>query len=130
MYAIRSFVVAGTLALLSSGALFLPAALAQTELVMIERDGCPYCARWNEEIGPIYPKTPEGARAPLVRHNIRDDLPDGMQLDRRVVFTPTFILLQDGHEVDRLEGYPGQDFFWGLLDRMLTRLDNSNKPEE
>lgn len=124
MYAFRSFAVAAALALISGPA------LAVTNLVMVERDGCPYCERWNEEIGPIYPKTTEGARAPLVRHNIRDDLPEGMDFARRVVFTPTFILLVDGQEVDRLEGYPGEDFFWGLLDRMLKRLDNSNKTEE
>lgn len=124
MYAFRSFAVAAALALISGPA------LAVTNLVMVERDGCPYCERWNEEIGPIYPKTPEGTRAPLVRHNIRDAVPDGMDFARRVVFTPTFILLENGQEVDRLEGYPGEDFFWGLLGRMLTRLDNSNKTEE
>jgi hypothetical protein len=28
------------------------------ELVMYRRDGCFWCARWDSEIGPIYPKTP------------------------------------------------------------------------
>ena len=26
----------------------------------------------------------------------------------------------DGNEVSRIEGYPGEDFFWGLLGRMLS----------
>jgi hypothetical protein len=30
------------------------------------------------------------------------------------------VLVKDGVEVARLEGYPGEDFFWGLLGRMLS----------
>ena len=28
---------------------------AAYELVMVEEHGCPWCARWNAEIGPVYP---------------------------------------------------------------------------
>ena len=42
------------------------------ELVMFERHGCPWCARWNEEIGGVYAKTEEGAQAPLRRVDIHD----------------------------------------------------------
>ena len=37
------------------------------------------------------------------------------------VFTPTFILLQNGVEVDRIEGYASEDFFWGLLGQALEK---------
>ncbi|MFK7859972.1 MAG: hypothetical protein AB8B64_14175 [Granulosicoccus sp.] len=30
------------------------------ELLMIEQAGCVYCERFNAEIAPAYPKTPEG----------------------------------------------------------------------
>lgn len=88
------------------------------ELVMVEQPGCEWCARWNEEIGPIYPKTAEGRFAPLRRVNLRD-LPDDLVPARRVVFTPTFLIVSDGHEMARLEGYPGADFFWPLLEALL-----------
>lgn len=39
------------------------------------------------------------------------------------MYTPTFILLEDGQEVGRIEGYPGEGFFWGLLGKMLEKLD-------
>lgn len=29
---------------------------AAYELIMVEQQGCHYCERWKEEIGPIYPK--------------------------------------------------------------------------
>lgn len=95
-------------------------ARAEVALVMVQQPGCVWCARWNSEIAPIYPKTPEGAAAPLRRIELREPLPEGIALDRPAQFTPTFVLLVDGHEAGRIEGYPGQDFFWGLLDRMLT----------
>jgi hypothetical protein len=36
--------------------------------------------------------------------------------------TPTFVLVHEGEEVGRLRGYPGDEFFWGLLGGMLERL--------
>lgn len=94
-------------------------AASEAHLVMVEQRGCIYCIRWMEDIGDAYPLTPEGRAAPLMRVDIADGAPDGMAFDRRVVFTPTFILMVDGAEAARLEGYPGEDFFWGLLGRML-----------
>lgn len=95
-------------------------ATAEVRLLMAEEPGCVWCARWNTQIAPVYPKTGEGAAAPLRRINIKQPLPDDITLRRRINFTPTFILLVDGIETTRIEGYPGEDFFWGLLGRMLT----------
>ncbi len=75
--------------------------------------------QWNEDIAPIYPKTPEGQAAPLMRIDIHDDLPEGLSFASALRFTPTFVLMQDGQEIARIEGYPGEEFFWGLLQVML-----------
>lgn len=95
------------------------------ELVMFEQTGCHWCAQWNAQIGPIYGKTDEGKAAPLHRVDIHGALPDYMRLTRKPQFTPTFVVLQDGVEIGRIEGYPGEDFFWGLLDQILTKTDSS-----
>lgn len=87
---------------------------------MAEEQGCVWCARWNEEISHIYPKTAEGKIAPLRRYDLHNEIPDAA-LEKRVHFTPTFVLIQDGKEVGRIEGYPGADFFWGLLTMMFER---------
>ena len=39
-----------------------------------------------------------------------------------ILYTPTFVLVANGEEVGRIEGYPGDAFFWGLLDRLLDKL--------
>ena len=94
--------------------------LAETRLVMVEEMGCIWCARWDEEIAPIYPKTAEGAAAPLRRIDFHEPVPDDLEFDRKVRFTPTFVLVVEGKETARIEGYPGEDFFWGLLGMMLS----------
>lgn len=96
-------------------------ARADAVLLMAEEPGCVYCAQWNEQIGPIYDKTGEGAAAPLRRMDITDPLPDDITLARAINFTPTFVLLIDGSEAMRIEGYPGEDFFWGLVGMMLDQ---------
>lgn len=99
---------------------FATPTLADPFLLMAEEDGCFWCARWNTEIAHIYPKTAEGQSAPLKRYDLRSETPD-VELQRKVRFTPTFILVENGKEVGRIEGYPGEDFFWGLLTILLDR---------
>jgi hypothetical protein len=90
-------------------------------LLMVEEPGCIWCARWNEEVGGEYPITPEGRAAPLVRP--RSATAAGGDHAR---LPPPFHAdlhrgRQDGAEIGRIEGYPGEDFFWGLLGRILER---------
>jgi len=92
--------------------------VAAAELVMVEEAGCIWCARWNAEIAPAYPKTAEGKFAPLRRVDIRD-MPDDLEVERKVRFTPTFLVVEDNRELARMEGYPGEDFFWPLLAQLL-----------
>jgi len=86
---------------------------------MVEAPGCHYCIEWKKTIGPIYPKTEAGKFAPLTVVDKSDPAPFASGYDKPVVFTPTFILVEDGEEVGRILGYPGEDFFWALLEQML-----------
>ena len=103
-------------------------AAAETLLLMAEEEGCFWCAKWTKEIGPIYPKTAEGQTAPLMRYDVTGETPAGVTLARPVHFTPTFVLLQDGTEMGRIEGYPGQDFFWGLLSQLFENANIDLSP--
>jgi hypothetical protein len=96
------------------------ATMAGTELVMVEERGCIWCARWNAEVGPIYPASTEGVYAPLRRIDLRGERPEDLTFKAPLRITPTFVLIDEGAEVARLEGYPGEDFFWGLLNKMLS----------
>jgi thioredoxin-related protein len=89
------------------------------ELLMFRRAGCPWCAAWDREIGPIYGKTELGRRIAIrfIDLDQRDALK--FKLESPVRFTPTFVLLDEDREIGRIEGYPGQDFFWGRLQGLV-----------
>ena len=87
---------------------------------MFEQPGCIYCAAWNEEVAPEYPLTAEGKAAPLRRLQLRDPLPEGLTVVSPPVFTPTFVLVEDGMETGRIEGYVGEEFFWPLLAELIA----------
>ncbi len=116
----KSFHVSRLLALLLPVLIALAVPLrAEMALVLVEEPGCLWCARWNAEIAPVYPLTEEGAAAPLQRIDIRSRPPEGLRFARGLHYTPTFVLMVDGAESGRIEGYPGEDFFWGLLARLI-----------
>ncbi len=106
---------------LASGA--APARAA--ELVVFERAGCAWCARWDAEVGEVYRKTAEGGRAPLRRVNLARGVPSDLGQVGPVVFTPTFVLVEDGKEVGRIEGYADEAFFYAYLDGLLAKLRTS-----
>jgi hypothetical protein len=100
-----------------------PSAAGDLSLLMFDQAGCVYCQQWEAEIGPIYPVTEEAELAPLTKIDIDAALPDGVVLTRPAAFTPTFVLLDDGQEVGRIEGYPGEDFFWFLLGELIDTVE-------
>lgn len=106
--------------------LWLVAAAPATalELVMVEQAGCVWCARWDAEVAPEYPRTEEGRAAPLRRIDLREPVPTDLTFDSPARFTPTFILVgEDGRELGRIEGYPGEEFFWPLLGELIGQAE-------
>ncbi len=77
--------------------------------------GCPWCRNWDREIATIYPKTPEGAKAPLRRVSLDRPLAPEWKLDPPVFYSPTFVILDKGREIGRITGYSNAESFWGLL---------------
>ena len=91
------------------------------ELVMMEQDRCFYCELWHEQIAPVYPKTAEGNVAPSRRIDVHEDYPADLNFTQRPHFTPTFVLVEDGQELARIEGNRGEDFFWRMLSDLMRR---------
>jgi thioredoxin-related protein len=115
-------------AVAAAGLAFL--ALADTafgaELLMFRRAGCPWCRTWDEKVGDVYAKTDVGRKAPIRMIDLDRDLMPAVALARPVRYTPTFVLAEDGREIGRIEGFPGEDFFWGLLDNLVRKLPSES----
>jgi hypothetical protein len=111
---------ARTLALGALAALTLGGSAWAAELVMVEQRGCVYCKMWHQDVGSEeYARTGEGAFAPLRQIDLHAPRPEDIAFASPLRITPTFVLVDDGRELARMEGYPGEDFFWGLLGMML-----------
>jgi len=120
----QPFVMRGAIRALGAlcAVVVLASAADAAELLMYRRAGCPWCATWDREIRPIYPKTDIGRRVPLRMVDLdRGDTP-AVRTRSPVRYTPTFVLVENGREIGRIEGYPGDAFFWGLLERLVERL--------
>lgn len=119
------------LALLLCLAGIVPAQGLAAELLMLEQPGCPWCKRFNEEIAPGYANTQEGKIAPLRRVDITEDWPKDLAGIRKERLTPTFVLIDNGEEIDRLRGYPGDNFFYSMIGEMLAKLpENKSTADE
>lgn len=87
-------------------------------LLMVDDLGCIYCAKWKREVEQGYRNSDEGRFAPLeIRQRTHADL-NGID---RVIYTPTFLLLNDGREVGRILGYAGADWFWGEIEGIFAK---------
>jgi len=93
------------------------------ELVMVESSACEWCETWHEEIGVIYSKTDEAQTLPLRRIDIYDERPHDLKDLRGIMYTPTFIIVEEGKELARILGYPGEDFFWQFLNGHIKNLN-------
>jgi hypothetical protein len=106
-------------------AMFVFPALSAThaaELLMFEQVGCVWCETFDREIAPVYAKTAEGQRAPLRRVNIDLPLPPDLLFVEKERLAPLFVLIENGQEIGRIRGYPGEDHFWGLLGELIKKL--------
>jgi hypothetical protein len=121
---IRALAIAAALMLLALAS--LPAGAA--ELVMFDRKGCPWCAKWHAEIGVEgYARSPEARMAPLRVYLFGTPMPADIKRLKPIIGTPTFVLMDNGVEVDRFEGYPGKAVFYGRLQLALDRLTGADK---
>ena len=120
---LRRLGLAGAVALLAA-MLAVPGAAApdlrsaRRVLVMVQDPGCPYCVRWEAEVGRSYRLSEEGKFAPLVVR-LRGDA-DIAHL-KKVVYSPTFVMLAYGQEVGRIVGYQGRDLFWMQLEGLMAQ---------
>lgn len=97
------------------------------ELVMFEQPGCPYCHAWNNEVGGGYPNTDEGKLLPLRRVELNETRPPDLTQISGVRYTPTFVVMHCGRELDRIVGYAGRDAFWMQMADDVKLVDAAPK---
>lgn len=95
-------------------------AIASTRLIMVTSDHCPFCQAWERDVGVLYDKSPYAPSLPLTRVDMESAMPEGMALQTPVLGTPTFLIIQNGREIDRQRGYNDAEMFWWWLSEHAT----------
>lgn len=125
MFWTRRKFLAGAGAVSVSAALPAPVrAAGNLELIMFEQLGCPWCAKWEAEVGGVYAKTYEGKRAPVRRVRMFDARPPGLEFIENILYSPTFVLIEGRREIGRITGYPGEAHFYVQLSQLLEKYDS------
>lgn len=98
------------------------------ELLYFYDEFCGACQKFDEEVGGIYAKTQEANTLPIKKIEFSvwrklQDAPYQQALSKRVVGTPTFVVIENGKELDRLVGYSNDELFWLSLAAMRNKLN-------
>ena len=75
-----------------------------------------------------YDKTAEAKLLPLRRVDISQQTAAGVTLAARVIYTPTFVVVEGGREIGRITGFINDEAFWGLLDALAAKLERPPEP--
>lgn len=102
--------------------------LNAAELLYFYDTFCGACQKFEEEVGYLYEKTEEAKSLPMRkiefsswRKNEQGEYRD--IIAKRIVGTPTFVLIDNNTEIDRLVGYSNDELFWLNLTAMRHKLD-------
>lgn len=97
------------------------------ELLYVYSPDCPACRKFDAEAGRIYPRTPEAQRMPMRRVLFSEwqagRIAESACAARPVVGTPTFVLIHDCVELERITGYSTDEGFWMGVARMVRIVD-------
>lgn len=107
----------------SAGSLSWGTSSSRMELLVFERADCSWCEAFRREISPRYSKSTAASDAPLRFVDIdKADLTQ-LRLRSRLTVLPTAVLMKDGTEVDRIQGYTGPEIFFSLMPVLMERAN-------
>ena len=96
-------------------------AAANSRLIMVTSDHCPYCQAWELDVGKVYDKSPYAITLPLTRVELGSKMPGGVTFQKPVVGTPTFLVIHNGQEIGRQNGYIDAEMFWWWLSEYTAK---------
>ncbi len=89
------------------------------ELIAFEAPGCNYCPILRRDVLPSYAATRAGKTAPIRFIDVNDAAADRLQLSSPVTTVPTLVLMKDGVEIGRINGYFGRENTHHMLNTLL-----------
>ena len=90
-----------------------------TELLVFEHPQCSYCQVFREHVLPKYHIAARISAPPLRFVDVAQDDTGSLGLSARIGMVPTAVVMRDGREVGRIEGYWGSANFFRMLAHIL-----------
>jgi thioredoxin-related protein len=94
--------------------------ISNLELVVVEVEGCIYCAIFRRDVLPAYEASPRAASVPMRFVDLNEIDSGQLALAAPIVSVPTVLLLKDGKEAGRIGGYVGPENFFYAINHLLA----------
>jgi thioredoxin-related protein len=101
---------------------------APVELLVFEHPDCQYCRVFRRDVLPRYQEGTVTSKTPVRFIDIARTETAGLNLRGGIHVVPTFVLMQDGREVDRIVGYWAPDNFFKMLSHILAQTGTIDAP--
>jgi thioredoxin-related protein len=112
-----SFVLAGQYA--GRSAVAVAAVEPAMELLIFEHPQCSYCEVFRRDVLPKYRIAARVSAPPLRFIDLTKDDVDNLGLSSRITVVPTAVVVREGREAGRIEGYWGSANFLRMLAYIL-----------
>lgn len=89
------------------------------EIVVIEASSCTYCQVFRRDVAPSYQASPRAQSVPLRYVDVGAPSVDKLALSSPLTVVPTVLILVDGREKGRIDGYAGPKIFFDLVREVL-----------
>jgi hypothetical protein len=93
------------------------------ELVVFEHPDCTSCAMFRSRVALRYQASPQATEAPLRFVDIATTDTGRLALNAPITMVPTFVLMKQGREVDRISGYWAPDNFFKMVAYLIARAE-------
>ena len=93
------------------------------ELVVFEIDGCPLCQIFKRDVASAYAQTPRAKAIPMRFIDVARVDTDRLNIAQPITIAPTIVLMKGGREVARIQGHPGRQNFFRLIEAMMARSE-------
>ena len=91
------------------------------EVVVYETTDCLYCFLFRRDVAPGYRRSRRGQSVPLRYLNL-DEATPSRGLKAPISQVPTAVVMREGHEIGRIEGYTGPHSFYQAIARLFATL--------
>ena len=92
---------------------------SSAELLVFETKQCLYCFIFRRDVVPDYMQSMRAKTVPMRFIDIHETDVNRLRLSRPLTMLPTVVLMKNGREVDRINGYMGPEPFFHMVSRML-----------